>query len=162
MKKPTQLNVTPAMQNMAESYGAYFDKDLGVWFMDGEFPGPLVALEVKMERRRDYVNETVPQCEQYGSQMMLKTNRTTRDAFWRCAMVRCGWSRPYIETRSSLAQRSAFTPQEPGRPSFEDRLLASSIIERAIGLFRSETAAMRWLQMLKSHCESMAALLWRL
>lgn len=37
MKKRTQLNITPAIKAMAESYGAYFDKEARAWLVEARF-----------------------------------------------------------------------------------------------------------------------------
>lgn len=147
MKKRTQLNITPAVRTMAESNGAYFDNKLGAWFVDGEVPDPLISYAVKEERKRDYFAEQVPQCDQCGSQMVLRTNRTTGAPFWGCSAIRCCGSRPYEDKdvpTSNSRQRQV--PQEEAASTFEDKVTAARIIARAIDLFRSEAAAQKWLE----------------
>lgn len=147
MKKRTQLNITPAIEAMAESYGAYFDKEARAWFVDGEVPGPLEALVVKDERKRDYFSQKVPQCPQCGSQMVLRSNRTTGAAFWGCAAMPCRGSRPYEDEDTASAGRApGLMAQEQGAPKFEDKAMAARVIARAIELFRSEDSATKWLE----------------
>ncbi len=147
MAERTLLEITDAIREMAEQNGAYHDKKLNEWFVDGEVPDALVSFVVKEKRRRDYVAETVPQCRRCGTHMTLRNNSTTGKAYWICASVRCGDIRSLedvgVELKSETGQ-----PEQSAAASvqFQDKVRAARIIARAIELFRDEPKAMAWLE----------------
>lgn len=88
-KKITILaEITPAVEDFAKRHGAYFDKGLQEWVVEGEVPPELESFVQKAKRMRDYVAERVPQCSMCGSRMILRPS--ARGEFWGCtAFPRC-------------------------------------------------------------------------
>jgi len=88
-KKITILvEITPAVEDFAKRHGAYFDKGLREWVVEGEVPPELESFVQKATRMRDYVAERVPQCSVCGSRMILRPS--ARGEFWGCtAFPRC-------------------------------------------------------------------------
>jgi len=88
-KKLTFLvEITEAVEAFVTGHGAYFDKRLQRWVVEGEVPPELESYVEKVRRARDFVAEKAPQCELCGCQMLLR-NSTYGD-FWGCsAFPRC-------------------------------------------------------------------------
>ncbi len=143
MTEKTKLNVSPAMQAFATEHGAYFDKGLGVWVVYGDVPGPLISFIDVQERRRDYVKESVPQCDQCGAQMVTRTSRATGAPFWGCSTRACPGKRPYDDVFIRRQQKS--TPVNE-QVSFEDKGRASRLIEEAVKAFGNNASAYAWLK----------------
>jgi hypothetical protein len=145
MKNRTQLEITPAMQAWAEEHGAYFDKAVGQWFVDGEIPGPLISRIVEPQRRRDYVAESVPQCE-CGARMVVRSRRRTGEPIWACTSVRCLGVRPFDAVDIESSWPLPVNRRDHDDPKFENKDRAALVISQAITLFRSEALATAWLK----------------
>jgi len=142
----TQLHITAATRALAETSGAYFDPRLQAWFVDGDVPAPLLAFCVKTARTRDSVAEAVPQCRECGAQMVLKTQRYSRNIYYRCAA--CQWTRSLLAGDAAPADRRMET-KRPALPDFEDKQMAAAVVARAHALFSAPGDATRWLELPK-------------
>jgi hypothetical protein len=147
MKKRTQLTFTGAVQASAEEYGAYFDKELQAWFVDGEVPGPLISFTVKEVRRRDYVAEAAPPQCGCGAQMIVRKNRSTGEPFWACTSHRCPGVRQFddIAPTTNRTGRAVVSNAESS-VQFESKDRVAALIARTIELFRNEGLATAWLK----------------
>ncbi|MDB5936351.1 MAG: hypothetical protein JWQ01_3695 [Massilia sp.] len=147
MKKRTQLTFTGAVQASAEEHGAYFDKELQAWFVDGEVPGPLISFTVKEVRRRDYVAEAAPPQCGCGTQMIVRKNRSTGEPFWACTSHRCPGVRQFddVAPKINRAGRATVSNAE-GSAQFESKDRVAALIARTIELFRNEGVATAWLK----------------
>ncbi|TCS35639.1 uncharacterized protein DUF2384 [Paucimonas lemoignei] len=149
MKKRFKLSFPEAMRKIAEREGAYFDNELGAWFIDDDVPNSLIAFTEKELRRRDYASEVTPQCTICGCRMELTQNRKTKEPFWRCATYRCPGTKPYDALTIKTSSQMGGNVQRSEPESFENKHRAEILIRRAVELFRSEAPAIKWLKMEK-------------
>ena len=88
-KKLTYLTqVTEAVEKWVTLHGAYLDKSVGRWVVEGDVPPELESYVEKVERVRNHLAESTPQCELCGCQMLLRSS--AYGEFWGCsAFPRC-------------------------------------------------------------------------
>lgn len=145
MAQRTQLHITGAVKALAEAHDAYLDKELGMWFIDGEVPGPLISYIVKTPRHRDYVSEVVPQCK-CGSHMVIRKNGVTGQPFWACASLKCPGRASFESVALTDPAERKRSPSAAAAPQFEDKVRAAGVVTEAIHRFGNEGLATNWLK----------------
>jgi len=179
-KKITILvEITPAVEGFAKRHGAYFDKRLLSWVIEGEVPRELESFVQKTKRTRDYVVERVPQCPRCGSQMRLRPS--TGGEFWGCSTYpRCKGTRS-LEAEDDQFEEPEYegliygtkavdeladephsmsysTPPiaaplvDAGKSEVEDPAIlrrGQAILDRAVKLFKDRQTAIGWLKSAK-------------
>jgi len=106
-KKITFLvEVTEAVEAFVTGHGAYFDKRLQRWVVEGEVPPELESYVEKVKRARDFVAEKAPQCMLCGCQMLLRTS--AYGDFWSCsAFPRCKGKRSITAVEDDYGESAA-------------------------------------------------------
>lgn len=86
------VHITEAVEAFAVRHGAYFEKSLQRWVVEGDVPPELESYAQKQKRTRDFIAEKAPQCKLCGCEMRLR-NSAYGD-FWGCsAFPRCKGSK---------------------------------------------------------------------
>jgi ssDNA-binding Zn-finger/Zn-ribbon topoisomerase 1 len=159
------VEVTGAVEDWITSHGAYFDKNVSRWVVEGEVPPELESYVEKPKRVRNHLAERTPQCELCGCQMLLRNS--TYGEFWSCsAFPRCKGKRSvaaddyglcmtgdefsYVEENAVQAQDnrdksvdfSAGVVEKPGASTLKPAEAIKdqcNVVERAQGIYDRAT-----------------------